>query len=139
MDPTNALLLLGEAVLYFTVMAVLFRLRHRFGMGIFLTALGAMHFLETYLAAVLYVQVPFGLASPGSVILFNASTWHGHTRNASTTPRRSLQATFIPRGGRPATDFVARMASETRSRLGPAACYLVGIDSVLGPVRDSST
>ena len=70
MDPTNALLFIGEAVLYFTIMAVLFRMRHRFGMGIFLTALGAMHFLETYLAAALYVEVPFGMASPGSAILF---------------------------------------------------------------------
>ena len=67
---TNAFLLLVEAVVYFGVMAALFRLRHSFGIGLFMCALGAMHFLETYLAAVFYVELPFGLVSPGSSVLF---------------------------------------------------------------------
>ena len=67
----NTLLLFAEALLYFTVFAVLFRLRHRFGFGVFVCALGAMHFLETYLAAVLYLDFPGEIAfSPGSTILF---------------------------------------------------------------------
>ncbi|MCY1309359.1 hypothetical protein D9M70_594490 [compost metagenome] len=30
-----------------------------------------MHFIETYLAAVFYVQLPFGVISPGSAVLFS--------------------------------------------------------------------
>lgn len=67
----NALLLAAEILLYFSAMAALFRMRHRFGLGIFFCALGVMHFLETYLAAVLYLQFPLGIAiSPGSTVLF---------------------------------------------------------------------
>lgn len=64
-------LLALQLVLYFFVMAMLFGLRHRYGIGIFFTALGAMHFLETYLAATFYVAVPMGIVvSPGSTVLF---------------------------------------------------------------------
>jgi len=70
--PTNLLLLVAEAVLYFTVMAALFRLRGLFGIGVFFCVLGTMHFLETYLAAIFYVQLPLGIfISPGSVVLFS--------------------------------------------------------------------
>lgn len=67
----NVLLLLAEAVFYFGVMVALFRLRDRIGLGVFVCALGAMHFLETYLAAVFYVALPFGIVSPGSSVLFS--------------------------------------------------------------------
>jgi diguanylate cyclase (GGDEF)-like protein len=68
----NILLLIGEAVLYFTVMATLFRMRRHFGLGVFVCALGSLHFLETYLAAIFYMQAPFGTAlSPGSIVLFS--------------------------------------------------------------------
>ncbi len=67
----NALLLGADALIYFTVLAVLFRARHRIGIGAFFCALGVMHFLETYLASILYVALPFGIvASPGSTVLF---------------------------------------------------------------------
>jgi hypothetical protein len=65
----------------------------------------------------------------GSVILFNASTWHGHTANVSNSARRSLQATFIPRDGNAATNFEARMSPETRTRTGEVGRYLVGRDT----------
>ena len=69
---TNLLLLGAEAALYFAVMAALFRFRHRFGIGTFFCALGSMHFLETYLASILYVSLPFGIViSPGSAVLFS--------------------------------------------------------------------
>ncbi|MEP6571736.1 MAG: phytanoyl-CoA dioxygenase family protein [Gemmatimonadota bacterium] len=68
----------------------------------------------------------------GSVILFNTSTWHGHTANISPAPRRSLQATFIPREGKPATDFAARMRPETYARIGPIARYVIGVGSAPG-------
>ncbi len=67
----NALLLAGDALLYFTILAGLFRCRHRLGIGSFFCALGVMHFLETYLASIFYVALPFGIVtSPGSTVLF---------------------------------------------------------------------
>ncbi len=47
----NALLLVADALIYFAVLAALFRARHRIGIGAFFCALGVMHFLETYLAS----------------------------------------------------------------------------------------
>ncbi|GEO84847.1 MULTISPECIES: GGDEF domain-containing protein [Alphaproteobacteria] len=66
----NLVLFVCEAVLYFAVMTALLHLRHRIGLGVFLTALGVMHFVETYLAAVFYVSLPFGVVSPGSSVFF---------------------------------------------------------------------
>ena len=57
----------------------------------------------------------------GSLLVFNGSTWHGQGVNGSKRPRRSLQGTFIPRDGRAATDFGARMQRETFERLTPLA------------------
>ncbi|QRM55317.1 GGDEF domain-containing protein [Sinorhizobium sp. BG8] len=71
MNSMNLLLLFIEAVFYFGFMIGLLHMRHRVGIGVFVTALGVMHFLETYLAAVFYIQVPFGVISPGSSVLFS--------------------------------------------------------------------
>ncbi|MBO0343637.1 GGDEF domain-containing protein [Roseibium sp. CAU 1637] len=71
MATTNALLLLAQAAVYFTVMMSLLRARKVIGIGVFMCALGVMHFLETYLASVFYIQLPFGIVSPGSTILFS--------------------------------------------------------------------
>lgn len=65
----------------------------------------------------------------GSIILFNASTWHGYAANTSRDGRRSLQATFIPRSGRRATDFIARMQPDTLARLDSVARDLLGIEN----------
>ena len=71
MAARNALLLGAELLLYFGALAILFRLRRQLGIGVFVAALGTMHFLETYLAASLYVGVPGGIVvSPGSSVLF---------------------------------------------------------------------
>ncbi|MDO8874566.1 MAG: GGDEF domain-containing protein [Pseudolabrys sp.] len=68
---TNVLLLAGDAVLYFVALAALLRARGRIGLGAFFCALGVMHFLETYLASILYVALPLGIVtSPGSTVLF---------------------------------------------------------------------
>ena len=71
MQLNNLLLLFCEGILYFSVMSALLSLRHRIGIGVFVCALGVMHFLETYLAGVFYVQLPFGMVSPGSTVLFS--------------------------------------------------------------------
>jgi diguanylate cyclase (GGDEF)-like protein len=59
-----------EAIIYFAVMTAFLHFRRQLGLGVFLAALGVMHFMETYLAAVFYVELPFGLVSPGSSIFF---------------------------------------------------------------------
>jgi hypothetical protein len=70
-ENTNLVLLVADAVLYFAVLAVLFRLRHHIGIGAFFCAPGVMHFLETYLASIFYVTLPLGIVtSPGSTVLF---------------------------------------------------------------------
>jgi ectoine hydroxylase-related dioxygenase (phytanoyl-CoA dioxygenase family) len=63
----------------------------------------------------------------GSLVVFSGSTWHGHTANISNGPRRSLQGAFIPRDGRAATDFAARMQPETRARIGPLAKQVLAL------------
>lgn len=63
----------------------------------------------------------------GSLIIYNGSTWHGHTANRTDKTRRSLQGAFIPVGGDAATNFAARMTPETRKRLGPAAQFVLGL------------
>jgi hypothetical protein len=67
----NLTYLVANAIVYFAVLSALFRLRSHIGIGAFFCALGVMHFLETYLASVAYVALPFGIvASPGSTVLF---------------------------------------------------------------------
>jgi diguanylate cyclase (GGDEF)-like protein len=67
----NGLLLAAEALIYFAVLAGLFRLRGRLGLGAFFCALAVMHFLETYLASIFYIALPLGIVtSPGSSVLF---------------------------------------------------------------------
>lgn len=65
-------LLLLALLVYFGAMLGLFHLRNALGIGTFFCALGSLHFMETYLAASLYLQMPFGVSlSPGSVVLFS--------------------------------------------------------------------
>ncbi|SHL45190.1 GGDEF domain-containing protein [Roseibium suaedae] len=68
---SNVFLLVVQATLYFTVMMSLLRARKAIGIGVFMCALGVMHFLETYLASVFYIQLPFGIISPGSTVMFS--------------------------------------------------------------------
>jgi diguanylate cyclase (GGDEF)-like protein len=70
MERVNLALFVVEAVAYFAIMVMLLHFRHRIGLGVFLTALGVMHFMETYLAAVFYIALPFGVVSPGSSVFF---------------------------------------------------------------------
>ena len=71
MEYFNLGLLALEAVLYFIVLITLLHYRQHIGIGVFIAVLGTLHFLETYLAAKFYVAVPFGVVSPGSVVMFS--------------------------------------------------------------------
>ena len=71
------------------------------------------------------ISVACSCGKAGSLLVFNGSVWHGHTANASSRPRRSLQGAFIPQGGRSATDFAARMHPVTRVRLSTLALQVV--------------
>lgn len=66
----NLIVLALEATVYFLFLITLLHWRHRIGIGVFITVLGTMHFLETYLASAFYVSVPMGTISPGSVVFF---------------------------------------------------------------------
>lgn len=71
LEIANLIYLVANAIVYFAILSALFRLRSHIGIGAFFCALGVMHFLETYLASVAYVALPFGIiASPGSTVLF---------------------------------------------------------------------
>ena len=67
----------------------------------------------------------------GSLVIFDGSTWHGHSANSSDHPRRSLQGFFVPRAGHAATNFRGRMPPETWRRLSPLAKYLLSIEDVV--------
>lgn len=66
----------------------------------------------------------------GSLLVFDGSSWHGHTANTSDRPRRSIQGAFIPREGRAATDFAARMQPGTRARLSSLAQTVLALPAV---------
>ena len=78
---------------------------------------------------------PTGAADPeipacgpaGSLLVFHGSTWHAHSANVSGAPRRSVQGAFIPRDGRAAVDWQARVGPATLARLGALARYLLAL------------
>jgi ectoine hydroxylase-related dioxygenase (phytanoyl-CoA dioxygenase family) len=63
----------------------------------------------------------------GSLIVFNASVWHGHTANRSPFRRRSVQGHFVPRDATGAIDYRSRMRPETARRIGDVARYLLDL------------
>ena len=76
----------------------------------------------------------------GSMIIFNASVWHGHGANRSARPRRSIQAHFVPRDAQASPDDHSghsghsgqsgRMRPETLQRLGDLAKYVLNVGDV---------
>jgi diguanylate cyclase (GGDEF)-like protein len=70
MQVYNMIVLALEATVYFLFLVTLLHWRHRIGIGVFITVLGTMHFLETYLASAFYVPVPMATISPGSAVFF---------------------------------------------------------------------
>ncbi|HEU4653184.1 MAG TPA: hypothetical protein VFS47_04320, partial [Steroidobacteraceae bacterium] len=77
----------------------------------------------------------FACGPAGSVIIFNASAWHGHGANQSGRPRRSIQAHFVPRAAQASFDHFSRMRPETLLRLGGLAKYLLNIGASNKPIH----
>ncbi|BAT60424.1 diguanylate cyclase DosC [Variibacter gotjawalensis] len=67
----DASVLVLQAITYFCALSLPFFYRRRIGLGVFICALGVLHFLETYLAAVFFIQTSLGLITPGSTVLFS--------------------------------------------------------------------
>jgi ectoine hydroxylase-related dioxygenase (phytanoyl-CoA dioxygenase family) len=65
---------------------------------------------------------------PGSVIVYLGSTWHGYSANSSSSPRRSLQGAYIPRGGTAAVQWRSRLSLETLGRLSHSARRVLALD-----------
>ena len=64
----------------------------------------------------------------GSVIIFNASVWHGHGANRSARPRRSIQAHFVSRKAQASPeDHSSRMRPETLQRINDLAKYVLDV------------
>jgi Phytanoyl-CoA dioxygenase (PhyH) len=74
-----------------------------------------------------YPERELACGAAGSLIVFNGSTWHGHTANTSNQQRRSIQGFFIPRDGQAGSDFASRMTPATRARLSPQAHYILAL------------
>jgi len=70
----------------------------------------------------------FACGPAGSMIIFNASVWHGHGANRTNKPRRSIQAHFIPRGATASPNgHSRRMRLETLQRISKLARYVLDV------------
>jgi ectoine hydroxylase-related dioxygenase (phytanoyl-CoA dioxygenase family) len=63
----------------------------------------------------------------GSLIVFDASIWHGHSANRSPRPRRSVQGHFVAHDATSALDYHSRMKPDTLARIGDRARYVLGL------------
>ena len=61
----------------------------------------------------------------GSMLVFNAAIWHGHTANRSSHERRSIQGYFIRRSVAQGFDFRSRLPDQIMARMTPLARYLL--------------
>jgi ectoine hydroxylase-related dioxygenase (phytanoyl-CoA dioxygenase family) len=68
------------------------------------------------------------LAPAGTVVIFNSHLWHGGTLNRTAARRRALHAYFCRRTERQQLDQQRFARVETRTRLSPAARYVLGLD-----------
>ena len=62
---------------------------------------------------------------PGSMVLFNGSTWHGHGVNVTGKPRRSIQGSFIRGDQTPAVDHASVIRTGVAARLSSTARCLL--------------
>lgn len=66
-------------------------------------------------------------APRGSLAVFNGYIWHGGTRNTTDRLRRGIFTFFVRRDLPRSRDQLALLERSTRSRLGPAACYVLDV------------
>ena len=72
----------------------------------------------------------------GSMIIFNASVWHGYSANKSSTPRRSIAAHFVPREAQASSDDPSqRTHPETLQRISDLAKYVLNVGSSNKPMH----
>ena len=64
----------------------------------------------------------------GSMLVFNAAVWHGHTANRSLHERRSIQGYFVRRDASQGFDFRNRLPDKVKARMTPLARYLLALD-----------
>lgn len=67
------------------------------------------------------------LGRAGTVIVFNALTWHGGTRNRTDRERRALHSFWVDRSLQQQTDQSHWLSPETIGRLSPALRFLVDV------------
>lgn len=67
------------------------------------------------------------LGKAGTVVVFNAHTWHGGTRNRTDQPRRAMHAYFCRRDQKQQTDQRQYARPETRARLHDAARHILDV------------
>ena len=64
----------------------------------------------------------------GSIVIFNASVWHGYSANKSNTPRRSIAAHFVPREAQASSDDPSQLTRpETLLRISDLAKYVLNV------------
>jgi hypothetical protein len=64
----------------------------------------------------------------GTMIVFNAAIWHGHTANVTSRVRRSIQGHFVRRNAKSGFDFASRLSDQVKGRMGPLARHLLTLD-----------
>ena len=67
------------------------------------------------------------LGRAGTVIVFNALTWHGGTRNQTSRERRALHSFWVERSMQQQTDQSHWLEAETIERLSPTLRFLVDV------------
>jgi hypothetical protein len=65
---------------------------------------------------------------PGTMVVFDAAIWHGHTTNTTSHARRSIQGYFVRRDAKSGFDFANRLSEGTKERMTPLARYLLALD-----------
>ncbi len=68
------------------------------------------------------------LGDVGTVLVYNAHSWHGGTQNRSPHHRRGLHSAYVDRHFAQQTDQRQYLREETRARLSPAARFLLDVD-----------
>jgi ectoine hydroxylase-related dioxygenase (phytanoyl-CoA dioxygenase family) len=65
----------------------------------------------------------------GAMIIFNGSTWHGHSCNVTERQRRSIQGHFVPCHSRTVIDYGPRLDAKSLARIGTLGKQVLGLIS----------